>query len=230
MQPMDWRPLGLQKAAAYILGLKPVERPAHIVPTDSKRQIKEPYVCIAAQASSQAKYWNNPAGWMDTVRFLKAQGYRVLCIDKERCYGMGWHPNTIPYGAEDFTGDRPLEERVNLLYHADFFIGLASGLSWLAWAVGKPVVMISGFSSPFTEFYTPYRVTNYYSCQGCWEDTSVVFDHGDFEWCPRHKGDPARQFECTRSIQAGYVIQMIRQLMREHGLDHKEKKSGKNKK
>jgi hypothetical protein len=25
----------------------------------------------------------------------------------------------------------------NILYHADLFIGLGSGLSWLNWAIGK---------------------------------------------------------------------------------------------
>ena len=45
---------------------------------------------------------------------------------------MGSRFNIIPYGAEDFTGRRPLQERIDLLYHADFFIGLSSGLSWVA--------------------------------------------------------------------------------------------------
>lgn len=75
---------------------------------------------IAAQATSQAKYWNNPRGWIETVDFLKSLGYRGLCIDREKCHGFGRHWNTIPYGAEDFTGDRPLQERVDFLGHADF--------------------------------------------------------------------------------------------------------------
>ena len=39
---------------------------------------------IATQASTQCKYWNNPAGWREIVRFLKEAGYRVVCIDKFR--------------------------------------------------------------------------------------------------------------------------------------------------
>lgn len=218
MQPLDWRILGLQRQAAYLLDLPPVELRTHIVPQDKKRRIKEPYVCIAAQASSQPKYWNNPTGWYETVQYLKKLGYRVLCIDRDRFYGKGYHQNSIPYGAEDFTGDMPLEERASLIYHADFFVGLASGLSWLAWAVGRPVVMISGFSSPMTEFYTPYRVINYHVCHSCWEDMHFEFDHGDFEWCPRHKGDEEHQFECTRSIGFGQVRNMIDQLRRDYDL------------
>ena len=76
--------------------------------------------------------------------------------------------NTIPYGAEDFTGDRSLQERVDLISGAAFFVGLASGLSWLAWGAGVPVVMIVGFTAPGTEFHTPYRVT------GCSSSTPVT--------------------------------------------------------
>ncbi|MEJ0003708.1 MAG: hypothetical protein WDN30_09295 [Pararobbsia sp.] len=36
-------------------------------------------------------------------------------------------------------------ERARWLKHAAFFVGLSSGLSWLAWAAGTPVVLISGF-------------------------------------------------------------------------------------
>lgn len=41
---------------------------------------------------------------------------------------------------------------MNLLHHASFFIGLSSGLSWLAWATHIPVVLISGFTLPVSEF------------------------------------------------------------------------------
>lgn len=79
----------------------------------------------------------------------------MLCIDRRARHGQGFVWNHIPYGAEDFTGDIPLQERVDLLRHASFFIGLGSGLSWLARAAGIPVVLISGFSLPNSEFHTP---------------------------------------------------------------------------
>ncbi|HBS58415.1 MAG TPA: autotransporter strand-loop-strand O-heptosyltransferase, partial [Firmicutes bacterium] len=180
-----------------------------------ERIIAEPYVCIATQATTQSKYWNNGTGWLNTIKHLKAKGYRVLCIDKENCHGSGSRWNTIPYGAEDFTGALPLQERVDLLFYADFFVGLSSGLSWLAWAVGKPVVMISGFSLPLTEFYTPYRVINYHVCNGCFSDSSIEFEHHDFAWCPRHKNTD-RQFECTRFISAEKVCAVIDRLMTDH--------------
>ena len=221
-QPSDFRVRGLHKNAAMILGLdegsEPQDVSIRLLPKDKTRKIKEPYVCIAAQSSSQAKYWNNGSGWLNVVKHLKAKGYRVLCIDRENVYGMNSRFNIIPYGAEDFTGKLPLSERIDLLYHADFFIGLSSGLSWVANGVGIPVVLISGFTLPFNEFATPYRVINYHVCNGCWNDSTVVFDHKDFEWCPRLKGTE-RQFECSRYITPEAVNKVIDKLMADHRLD-----------
>ena len=123
--------------------------------------------------------------------------------------GAGLFWNHIPYGAEDFTGNKPLQERVDLIKDADFFIGLSSGLSWIAWCCNVPVVMISGFTAPENEFYTPYRVINYQVCHSCWNDSRSEFDHSDMMWCPRHK-NTERHFECTRAITGTQVINMIK--------------------
>lgn len=209
-QPCDFRHVGLHRTAGYILGVDPTgEKPRFDL--SAPRIIKEPYVCIAAQSSSQCKYWNNPRGWREVVQFLKDAGYRVLCIDKEHEHGTGLVWNHIPYGAEDFTGSHPLQDRINLIKDADFFVGLSSGLAWLAWGCGVPVVMISGFTHPTNEFETPYRVINYHTCNSCWNDLCVDFDHYDFLWCPRHKGTE-RQFECTRLITSEQVINTIKRI------------------
>jgi len=203
-QPCDFRLVGLHRTSGYILGVDPKEEPPRITIAGGGRPIAEPYVCIATQATTQAKYWNNPNGWREIIRFLKDAGYRVICIDQKPAHGAGLVWNHIPNGAEDETGDRPLAERARWLKHAEFFIGLASGLSWLAWASGTKVVMISGFSHPTTEFETPYRVINYHACNSCWNDPALRFDHKDFLWCPRLKDKPG-QFECTRLITADHV-------------------------
>ncbi len=209
--PCDFRFVGLHRAAAYILGVDPAETPPKIFIPDDRRLIPEPYVCIAVQSTMRAKYWNNPTGWHDVVDFLKKAGYRVIGIDLKRSHGQGNIWMHLPNGAEDETGDRPLGARARWLKHADFFVGLSSGLSWLAWAAGTPVVMISGFTHPRNEFATPYRIINYHTCNSCWNDPQAAFDRHDFFTCPRHKDTP-RQFECTRLITAEQVIAAIRRV------------------
>lgn len=211
-QPVDFRHVGLHRTAGMILGLRTATELADIPPRldfSAPRMIGDKYVCIATKASAQCKYWNNPLGWNTVIKFLKDNGYRVLCIDKEVVHGTGIVYNQMPWGVEDFTGNRPLQERVNLIKNADFFIGLGSGLSWLAWCCRVPVVLISGFSLPNTEFYTPYRVINYGVCNGCWDDMRCDFDHNDYFWCPRHKNDK-QQYECTKLIPPEQVINVIK--------------------
>jgi autotransporter strand-loop-strand O-heptosyltransferase len=210
-QPCDFRYVGLHRTAGYTLGVGPTEALPRIALPDDSRPIPEPYVCIAVQSTAQAKYWNNPGGWLEIVRFLQNAGYRVICIDQKAVHGTGLVWNQIPNGAEDETGDQPLTERARWLKHADFFVGLSSGLSWLAWAVGTKVVMISGFTHPLNEFATPYRLINYHTCNSCWNDPALRFDHKNFLWCPRHKDTP-RQFECTRLITVDHVKATIQSI------------------
>jgi len=207
--PCDFRLVGLHRAAGYMLGVDPAEAPPRIAIPHDRRPLAEPYVCIAVQSTLQSKYWNNPAGWGEIVDFLKQAGYRVVCIDQKRTHGKGLVWTHMPNGAEDETGERPLVERARWLKHAEFFVGLSSGLSWLAWAVGTPVVMISGFTHPRNEFATPFRVINYHACNSCWNDPLVRYIRDDFLTCPRHQDTP-RQFECTRLITAEQVKAVIR--------------------
>lgn len=210
-QPEDFRHVGLHRTAGHILGVGPQEEPPRLVLPDESRPIPEPYVCIAVQSSMQCKSWNNPHGWRDVIRFLKALGFRVVCIDQRPVHGSGLVWNHIPHGVDDQTGDRPLTERARWLRHAEFFVGLSSGLSWLAWAAGTAVVLISGFTNPSNEFATPYRVINQGVCNSCWNDSGLVFNGKDPLWCPRHAGT-LRQFECTKRISSEQVIATIRRM------------------
>lgn len=214
-QPVDFRLIGLHEQARYILGLDGATEPPK-VKLGNPRSISERYACISCKGSSQTKYWNNGYGWEQVIDYLKGLGYRVLCLDKERTEGKGYIWNRMPAGCEDFTGNKPLQERIALLEHCDFFVGLGSGLSWLAWCCHKPVVMISGFSLPYTEFYTPYRVFNPQGCNGCWNDVNIKWEH-KYDFCPR-LGGTDRAFECTRLITGRKVISTIKQLMNDNNL------------
>lgn len=212
-QPVDHRYIGLHKLAARILGVDPEEVPPRFN-LSAPRKIKEKYVCIAVQSTSLAKMWNNPVGWRIVVDFLKQKGYRVLCIDKASFTGKAGTYTYMPPNAEDFTGDRPLQERIDLIKDADFFIGLSSGLSWLAWGCRVPVVMISGFTAPWNEFHTPYRIINYNVCNSCWNDFKD-FDLSNYWHCPRLENTD-RQFECSAMISPDRVIDAVTQLLQDH--------------
>ena len=200
--PNDPRLTPLAKVASDILGLSYEEiKPKLLIePVVSNKK----YVCIATQSTSQCKYWNNENGWNGVVKYLNKLGYEVWCIDKHKDFGKSPTLNRMPVGSIDKTGDIPLSERMIQIAGSEFFIGLGSGLSWLAWSLNKPVVLISGFSKPFAEFDTPYRVFNENVCNGCWNDDSLRFDPSNWFWCPRNKN-----FECSKEISFEMVKDKI---------------------
>ena len=215
-RPVDHQFLGMQRSVARILGL-PLEDLHCRIPLGSARPVQEPYVCISTMATNPTKYWNyrsspdlkDPDGWNILIRWLKSFGYRVFVLDRDKeLYFTKFHNYHVPTEAEDLTGRIPISERIHYLEHADFFVGLPSGLSWLAWNCNIPVVMISGFTMPNCEFPTPYRVTNFLFCHGCWNDTNNFFDSKAPVWCPRHVGTP-REIECTKTITPKMVQETI---------------------
>jgi len=213
-----WSEFNLQELAAVILNIKYEPTVPKIVkPKNLKNNFTKKYVCIATQSSAQFKYWNNADGWKKTIDYLKSLGYDVICIDKYPVFGVEGSMNVIPSNCIDRTGDLPLSERINDLVHCDFFIGLTSGLSWLAWGLNKPVIFISGISLPHTDFYTPYRVTNTDSniCHGCASESNFIFDKNNWNFCPKNKN-----FECTREISFEMVKEKIDLLMVRENLDH----------
>jgi len=188
-----------------------------IRPTITENNVKKykkprgKYVCISAQSTAQCKYWHL-SGWNKAVKLLKKLGYKVLCIDKAHSFGRSpvegeqssW--NYMPSGARDATGNFPITHRVNQIRGCEFFIGLSSGLSWLAWALGKKVVLISGATLPMNEFKSDcFRVHNELVCNGCLNDEELgrVYEPEWF-YCPRDKN-----FECGKKISFDMVKEQI---------------------
>jgi autotransporter strand-loop-strand O-heptosyltransferase len=187
----------LQKTATNILGLEYKEIIPRIAFEPKARPYKEKYVCIATASTAGLKYWTGE-GWTVLVNYLKGKDLRVIHISKE---GTDLKVEQL--------GDTSMENTMNVLYHAEFLVGLSSGLSWLAWALGKKTVMISNFTEADHEFQTNcIRITDTTVCHGCWNDPKHTFDKGDWNWCPRHKGT-ARQFECHTDIKPQTVIKRI---------------------
>ena len=196
----------LQKAITNILGLEFKEIKPEIVLPIKERPFNEKYVTIATTSTAQLKYWNNPEGWSTLCEKLKDMGYKVVHVSKE---------DSDIKGVTELK-DKSLDNTINAIYHSEFFIGLSSGLSWLSWAIGKKVVMISNFTESDHEFTSNcYRVTNNNVCNGCWNNPMFKFDKSDWNWCPEHKGTE-RQFECHKQITTEMVLEKINQLLYEN--------------
>ena len=206
--PVDIRQMSMTRMGGMLLGIDYLPPKIEFKPTEPP-VTDAPYVCIGVQARNTYKGWHYPNGWDIVVDYLKRLGYRIFCIDMNAKVENGGLTICKPEGAEDFTGDRPLLERANMLSHAEFFIGLGSGLSWLADAVNCPVVMICGFSREWFEFYTPYRVANRKVCNGCMNDMQVSLFTNK---CPYHKNTP-REMECQKEISPRMVINAIERLI-----------------
>lgn len=206
--PTNPKTIPLAKTASEILGLPYEELKPKISIDNKARKHDKPYVCIATQSTAQCKYWNNKEGWERVCEYLKSKGLDVICIDKHESFGVENYMNFIPKNAINKTGDFPLQERITDIHNCEFFIGLGSGLSWLAWALNKPVVLISGFSNPISEFKTPYRVFNEKVCNSCWNDLSESFNGSSWSWCPKGKN-----FECSSQITPEMVIEKINLLV-----------------
>lgn len=210
MHPTNFRNIPMQNTATDILGLtfsnkkSKVKIPEDLHPFDNKK-----YVTIAIHASAQAKYWNNPAGWQDVVDFLRDNGYRIVLISSEENGYMG---NNHPKNIFHRPGKISIEDRINEIKHSDLFIGIGSGLSWLAWSVDVPVILISGFSDAYSEFNgeNVVRIINNDVCNSCFNRYKL--NAGDWNWCPDHKGTP-RQFECSKRIGSYQVIKAIKKLL-----------------
>ena len=211
-QPIDPRSISLQQSATNILGLDYKEIVPKISYKVKDRPIKEKYICISPHASASAKYWHHPTGWQDVIDYINdTLNYKVLLISHEK-YDDEFQTTKLPKGKKfkniiDFTGDHPIEDIMNIIHHSELYIGVSSGLAWLSWALNKPVTMISGFSSEWTEFSTKInRIINKDVCNSCFNNHKL--DAGDWEWCPIHK-DTSRQFECTKKISPKIVIESI---------------------
>ncbi len=206
--PTDVRQMSMTRVGGMLFGIDYLPPKAKFRPTEPP-VTDEPYVCIGVQAKTVSKSWLWPNGWDIVIEYLRRLGYRVFCIDREDKAVDGPYTVSKPAGAEDFTGEHSLLERANMLYHAEFFIGLGSGLSWLAYIVDCPVVMICGFSQEWCEFYTPYRVANRKVCNGCFNDIRVFYPNNP---CPYQKGT-ARELECQKEISPRMVINAIERLI-----------------
>jgi autotransporter strand-loop-strand O-heptosyltransferase len=218
--PYDCQSRNLQQIAMDILGIRYEEvgelRP-QLKKSTAPRKIKQKYVVVTCCSTAQFKYWNFPSGWQETVNYLGRKGYQIVNIGKQ--------PNFL-HNVVNATGQLPMDDLINVLQNADFFIGLPSGLAWLNWALGKKTIMITGISEHFCEFQEDmYRVENIsesgcpvkcFNVSGRKDDGTLdnvvknkyTFDKGLWNFCPNFRDTP-KHFLCTKTITPEMVKKKI---------------------
>ena len=176
-----------------------------------ERPIKGKYVVIGMQSTAQCKYWNYPDGWNILCKMLRKEGLTPVCVDQYESFGIPGNFNLVPTSAVRRL-DNKIQDTMNYIHHAEFFIGISSGLAWVAHAMGKQVVMISGITEPWNEFEEDcLRIINREVCHGCFHKVEKYkFDAFDWLWCGEHQRTP-KQFECTKTITPGLVLEKIKE-------------------
>ena len=201
-------------------------RPKIDKPT-GKSPFNKKFITSGIHSTAQLKYWNNPLDrkfqsvspyWGKLFKLIKTHNYQPVVVEKDELFGVSPNWNGMPSNCLKKLG-LSLDETMLWIYYSEFFIGLSSGLSWIAHALGKPVVMISNFSEDWHEIDLSIddyiRVTNKSVCHGCWNTIGKTrdFDFKDWYWCPLHK-NTKRQFECHYSITPEYVYEKIKKWLK----------------
>jgi len=204
--PLDFRSQPMQKTASDILGLDFKEiKPKLILPKVEKTKT----VGLGIHSTLQVKYWNNPTGWQDTVDYITSMGYKALSLSKE---GKEYGGNLVPDNAE-ILEPGTLENLISEICKCEVYVGVGCGLTWLAWACNIPVILISGFSEPYTEMSDCVRIStpkNGQITSGCFNKYRID-SHSGWNWYePRQFIGTSRHFECSKSIKSEIVINKLK--------------------
>ena len=217
----------LQEGIAELLGYKNAKWIKPLLDIKPKeRPVKNKYVVINIHSTAQMKYWNHPDGkrvrgtspyWNELCRILRKNGLTPVVVEKNEFWGVNPYYNGLPKKSVKRVG-MPLEEVVNYIQHAEFFIGLSSGLAWIAHGLGKKTAIIANFTNEDHEIPLDEnnykRITKKDVCHGCWNNPkydlmSIYKDRNDtWDECPEHK-DTKREFECHTSITPEQVFNEI---------------------
>ena len=193
-EPVLCNTIPLQQAASNILGLEFKEIKPKLK-FEGYHRFGKKNVVIATNSTMECKFWTKE-GWQKVINYLCQNGYDVINVSKE----------DNPFDNCTKIHDTSIEYTMQVIRNADLFIGLSSGLSWLAWALNQKVVMISNFTESDHEFDC-HRITKPDVCHGCWNDPNIKLDP-HWLWCPRNK-----DFECQRTIPASQVIEVVSSLL-----------------
>lgn len=213
MNPKNWRETPLQKVAADILGIPFTHLRAKLkkFPSTQNGDGRD-YICFSEFSTMKNKMWNRPGAWQNVVDKCLTLGYKCISVSAE--------PSQLNNVTKH--NGQPIEKTIEDIRKCTFYIGLNHGPSWIAYALGVPVIMITGVSEEWNDFPNPFRIAiNHKVCGvGCFNDPALKIDRG-WLWCPRDK-----DYICTKAITEQMVFDGIDKIRKVKGVGapHRDKK------
>lgn len=168
---------------------KPVKPPVN----KKERKIINNKITIAPESLKSIATWDKDK-WQIIVDELIRSGFEVYNVSYENTLNLK--------NVKGYHGFDDINVSLNHILESRLFIGLSSGLSWLAWAYDVPVVMISGFTKEHNEFDC-FRVINKNVCNGCFNIIPNISSK-----CPIFL-NTNRENECHTTITPQMVIDQI---------------------
>lgn len=184
---------GMIWSAKYSMGLPFDTKIGRPPVAEHKPRRRKNKIVIAPESIKNIAKWN-PEGWQKVVDNLIEKGFEIHNISYEKSFEL----NNVTY----HNNNSDVKNALTHILESRIFIGLSSGLSWLAWAYDTPVVMISGFTKKFNEFDC-FRVQNENCCTGCYNIFTSISNH-----CPIFN-NTARSNECHKTITPDMVLQQV---------------------
>jgi hypothetical protein len=172
----------------------------HLKYLDSKRLHTRKYVTLCSYTTQKIKHILNNKTWMKLIRYIKSLGYDIISVGNQHTY----FPEIIDGRSDD------IEVAMRYIRDAEFHVGLSSGLSWMAWAYKKQVLMLGNFTHEGYEFIEGNtRVLNNTVSYG-------HFNNEHTEWLPSWDFDPDKDDleQACRSITGEMTILGVNELLR----------------
>jgi len=191
---------GMFYAAKDTLKLPQTTKPAKPPVIPKQRNVNSNKITIGPETIKEISQWNfnGTMGWQTVVNGLKSAGYEIYNVSYENTMNL---ENVIGVHGHD-----DINVAIDHIVNSRLFVGLSSGLSWLAWAYGVPVVMISNFTRKENEFEC-FRVDNTSICNSCFN----IFPNIKSK-CPLFLGTE-RENECHNLITPQNVIDKINEVI-----------------
>jgi len=206
--PCNWQITNMADTQNMALGVPLGAIRPHLIPLDPKRLHAKPYVTICSYTTQKVKHLLSNKAWMTLIRRIESFGFDVISIgDKHTTF-----PEIIDACSSDIT------VAMRYIRDAEFHVGLSSGLSWMAWAYNKHVLMINNFTHEGYEFIEGNtRILNNAVSYG-------HFNNPNTEWVPTWQFDPDNDnhLQSCRSITPNMLLAGFDELMRKRAIGSME--------